>query len=67
VLSHQNARGAEHAPIDGLIRIPYTLEVCVVCGDERVHTPSQHTSCPGCGASARRSFALSCDLRDLQR
>jgi hypothetical protein len=49
---------ADTAPVDGLIRTRYTLDVCVVCGHERVHTPRQETSCPECGGSARRSFAL---------
>jgi len=64
---HRNARGAEHAPIDGLIRTRYTLDVCVVCGHERVHTARQETSCPRCGASARRSFALFRGLREVKR
>jgi hypothetical protein len=63
VLLHRNARGAEQAPIDGLIRTRYTLVVCVVCGHERIHTPRNETCCPECGASARRSFALFRDLR----
>ena len=67
VLRQRNARGAEQAPIDGLIRTRYTLEVCVVCGHERVHTPRQKTHCPHCGASARRSFALFRGLREVQR
>lgn len=65
--AHRNAPGAEHAPLDGLIRTRYTLEVCVVCGHEHVHTTSQPTSCPECGASARRSFALFRDLREVPR
>jgi hypothetical protein len=67
VLLHRNAPGAEQAPIDGLIRTPYTLDVCAVCGHERVHTPRQKTSCPECGASARRSFALFRGLREVGR
>jgi rRNA maturation protein Nop10 len=64
---HRNARDADRAPIDGLIGTRYTLEVCVVCGHERVHTPRQDTSCPECGATARRSFPLVRDLREVQR
>jgi rubrerythrin len=56
--------GAETAPVDGLVRTRYTLVVCVVCGHERIDTPRQETSCPQCGASARRSFALFRDLRE---
>ena len=67
MLLHRNARGAEQAPIDGLIRTRYTLEVCVVCGHERVHTPRQESSCPECGASAHRSFALFRELRETER
>ena len=61
-----NVRGAEQAPIDGLIRTRYTLDVCVVCEHERVHTPRAETSCPGCGGSAHRSFALFRGLREEQ-
>ena len=67
MLLHRNPRGAEQAPIDGLIRTRYTLEVCLVCGHERVHTPRQPTSCPECGASAHRSFALFHGLREVRR
>jgi len=67
VLAHRNARDAEQTPVDGLIRTRYTLEVCVVCGHERVHTPTHQTSCPECGASAHRSFALYRDLTEAQR
>ena len=52
---------------DALIRTRYTLVVCVVCvvcGDERIHTPRHETSCPECGASARRSFTLFRDLTE---
>ena len=62
-----NATNALEAPVEGLVRTAYTLAVCVVCGHERIHTPRQQTSCPGCGASARRSFALFRDLREEQR
>jgi hypothetical protein len=62
-----NPRGAEQAPVDGLIQTHYTLDVCVVCGHKRVHTPSQESSCPECGASARRSFALFRELREVER
>ncbi|MGB0096444.1 MAG: hypothetical protein WBP81_28390 [Solirubrobacteraceae bacterium] len=64
VLLHRNARGAEQAPIDGLIRTRYTLDVCVVCGHERIHTPRTETNCPECGAGVRRSFALFRGLRE---
>jgi hypothetical protein len=67
VLAHRNPERAEQAPVDGLIRTRYTPEVCVVCGLERVHTPSEQTSCPECGATARRSFALYRDLTAVQR
>lgn len=59
-----NVIDAHQAPVDGLIRTRYTLVVCVVCGHECIHSPGQQTSCPGCGASARRSFALFRDLRE---
>ena len=65
--SQPNATSALETPVDGLLRTPYTLMVCVVCGHERVHTPRQQTSCPECGATARRSFALFRDLREEQR
>lgn len=61
---HGNATRASDAPVDGLVRTRYTLVVCVVCGHERIHTPRQQTSCPDCGGSARRSFALFRDLRE---
>ncbi|MBV8952225.1 MAG: hypothetical protein JOZ99_15220 [Actinobacteria bacterium] len=67
MLAHRNARDAEQTTVDGLIRTRYTLEVCVVCGHERVHTPTHQTSCPECGASAHRSFALYRDLTEAQR
>lgn len=67
MLPHDKPNGAEPAPIDGLIRTRYTLDICVVCGHERVHAPRQEISCPECGASARRSFALFRDLRELQQ
>ena len=62
-----NATSALEAPVEGLVRTRYTLMVCVVCGHEHIHTPRQQTSCPECGASARRSFALFRDLREEQR
>jgi rRNA maturation protein Nop10 len=65
--SQPNARGADQAPVDALIRTRYTLDVCRVCGQERVHTPIQEPSCPECGGSARRSFALFPALREVQR
>jgi hypothetical protein len=61
---HRNATCAREAPVDGLIRTRYALVVCVVCGHERIHTPRHETSCPECGASARRSFTLFRDLRE---
>ena len=67
VLRHRNARRAEQAPINGLIRTRYTLEICVACGHERLRTTRQQTSCPKCGASARRSFALFRGLKEVQR
>jgi hypothetical protein len=67
VLLHRNGRGAKQAPVDGLIRTRYTLEVCVVCGYERVHVPRQAASCPECGGRACRSFALFRGLREVQR
>jgi predicted RNA-binding Zn-ribbon protein involved in translation (DUF1610 family) len=62
-----NATNALQAPVEGLVRTRYTLVVCVVCGHDRIHTPRQQTSCPECGASAWRSFALFRDLREEQR
>ena len=62
--AHRNLTRAPEAPVDGLVRTRYTLVVCVVCGHERIHAPQQETSCPQCGASARRSFALFRDLRE---
>jgi hypothetical protein len=62
-----NASSALAAPIEGLVRTRYALVVCVVCGHEHIHTPRQEISCPECGASARRSFALFRDLREEQR
>jgi rubrerythrin len=62
---HPNATNTHDAPVDGLVRTGYTLLICVVCGHERIHTARQQdTSCPQCGASARRSFALYRDLRE---
>jgi hypothetical protein len=55
---------ARRARVDGLIRTRYTLIVCVVCSHELIHTLRQQTTCPECGASARRSFALFRDLRE---
>ena len=62
-----NATSALQAPVEGLVRTRYTLVVCVVCGHEHIHAPRQESSCPECGASARRSFALFRDLREEQR
>jgi rRNA maturation protein Nop10 len=67
VLLHRNARSAGQAPIDGLIRTRYTLEVCVVCAHERFETPREENSCPECGGSARRSFPLFRGLRKVER
>jgi hypothetical protein len=53
-------------PVDGLVRTRYTLVVCAVCGRERIDTPRQETSCPECGASARRSFAMFRDRREAR-
>jgi len=61
---HRNSTCAREAHVDGLIRTRYTLMVCIVCGDERIDTPRHETSCPECGASARRSFTLFRDLRE---
>ena len=61
-----NSTRTPGAPVYGLIRTRYTLVVCVVCGHERIHTTRQETSCPQCGATARRSFALFRDLREAQ-
>jgi predicted RNA-binding Zn-ribbon protein involved in translation (DUF1610 family) len=62
-----NATSALEAPVEGLVRTRYTLVVCVVCGHERVHTAQHETSCPECGTSARRAFALFRDLREERR
>jgi hypothetical protein len=62
-----NATSALEAPVEGLVRARYTLGVCVVCGNERIHTPRHETSCSECWASARRPFALFRDLREEQR
>lgn len=64
---HRNAHNADQAPVDGLICTDYTLDVCMVCGCERVHTPQAQPSCPECGGSARRSFALFRGLREVER
>ncbi len=58
-----NATRAGETPVNGLVRTRYMCVVCVVCGHERIHTPRHETSCPECGANARRSFALFRDLR----
>lgn len=63
---HGNARRADQARVNGLVRTRYTLDECVVCGHERVHTPQQETAALsvavapagfriGSGAQARRS------------
>ena len=61
---HRNVTHAPEAAVEGLVRTRYTLVVCVVCGHERIDTAWQETSCPACGATARRSFALFRDLRE---
>jgi len=61
--AHRNLTHAAEAAVAGLVRNRYTIVVCVVCGHERIHTPRNETSCPQCGASASRSFALFRDLR----
>lgn len=58
MLLHRNAPNAAEAHIDGLTCTGYTLDVRVVCGHERIHAPREETTCPDCGGSARRSFAL---------
>lgn len=60
-------RHPDEVPVEGLIRTRYMLDICVVCGHERVHTPRQETSCPQCGGSARRSFALFQSTREERR
>jgi hypothetical protein len=67
VLLHRNPRGAEQAPVAGLIRNPLHARRVSRVGHERVHTPRQETSCPECGGSARRSFALFRELREVTR
>ena len=62
-----NSTCAREAPVDGLVRTRYTLVVCVVCGHDRILTLREETSCPECGASARRSFAVFRDPREEQR
>ena len=62
-----NALCADEALVDGLVRSRYTLDVCVVCGHERVHTRRAESRCPECGGSVRRSFALFRELREVQR
>ena len=59
-----NSTRVREAPVDGLIHTRYTLVVCVACGHERIHTPRHETSCPECGASARRSFTQFRDLTE---
>lgn len=59
-----NSTRAREAPVDEQIRTRYTLVVCVVYGPQRIHTPRHETSCPECGASARRSFTLFRDLTE---
>jgi len=65
--SHRPAPCADEAPVDGLIRTRYTLEVRVVCGHERLHTPLPQSGCPDCGGSAGRSFALFRSLTEVKR
>ena len=60
-------RHPDEMPVEGPIRTRDPLDVCVVCGHERVHTPRQETSCPECGGTARRSFALFQSIREEHR
>ena len=62
-----NARCADQQRVDGLIRTRYMLEVCVVCGHERVHTLRQESSCAAWGGAAWRSFVLFRELREVER
>lgn len=62
-----NAIHVQDAPVDGLLRTPHLLAVCVICGHEQIGTALQDTSCLRCGASAHRSFALFRSLREEQR
>ena len=62
-----NETRAAEASVDGLVRTRYTLDVRVVRGHERVHTPSEQTTCLQCGGSARRSFAMFRDLTEVKR
>lgn len=63
----QTHPNATTAAVPGLVRTPYTPVVCLAWGHERIHAARQQTSCPGWGASARRSFAVFGDLREEQR
>ena len=65
--NHRNPTIAPDALVEDLVRTPYTLVVCVVCGHERIHAPRQETCCSHCGASATRSSALFRELRQEQR
>ena len=68
VLAHRNAHGAEQAPSRRARSAPATRSTCAWSADTSASTPPrQETSCPECGASARRSFALFRDLREVQR
>lgn len=62
-----NETPAAQAPVAGLVRTRYMLNVCVVCGHERVQTPSQQITCLQCGGSAHRSFAMFRDLTEAKR
>jgi hypothetical protein len=62
-----NATHVQDAPVDGLLRTQHLLAVCVVCSHEQIDTARQDTSCPRCGARARRSFALFRSLREEQQ
>jgi hypothetical protein len=64
--SHANPPRPDDVAVAGLIRTRYTLEVCVVCGEERVIVARQQATCQ-CGATASRSFALFRDLQEQQR
>ena len=62
-----NETHAHEAPVDGLVRTPYTLVVCVVCGDQRIHAGCRRrASCPVCRSTARRTFVLYRDRREGQ-
>ena len=47
--------------LDGLVRMHWSLAVCVVCGHEQPRGEHSRAICPGCGAQLR-IFALYRDL-----